>query len=267
MGIGRIAKRSPGVALITTILMSAGFGSASVQDESKELAKKLANPLATLISVPNQLNYDENIGPSDSGSLLQLYVQPVIPFPVSEDWLLISRTIVSVINQSDIPIQGEGESGLGDILQSFFFSPDEATKRGWIWGAGPAMLLPTASNDALGSEKWAVGPTAVALKQQGPWTYGILVNHLWSFAGEGGRDDINLSYVEPWLSFVTRSNTTISISAETNYDWKAEGWSVPVNLIADQLLQIGKQYVAIGGAIKYWAESLDSGPEDIGYRL
>lgn len=110
---------------IIVVLMLAS--PAVAQDEGKELAKKLANPLASLISIPNQLNYDEKIGPNMTGSLWQLNMQPVIPFSLSEDWLLISRTIVSLIDQENIPIQGEGESGLGDILQSFFFSPSEAT--------------------------------------------------------------------------------------------------------------------------------------------
>ena len=94
-----------------------------------------------------------------------------------------------------------------------------------------------------------------------------VIGALHPLAGEGGRENVNLSYVEPWVSFVTKTNTTLSISAETNYDWEAEGWSVPVNLIADQLFQTGEQYIAVGGAIKYWAESSDSGPEGFGFRL
>ncbi len=141
---------------------------AVAQDKDRELAKKLANPLAALISVPMQLNYDKDIGPDDDGSLWQLNIQPVIPFSLSRDWLLISRTIISLSDQDDIPTMGDGDSGLGDILQSFFFSPSESTQRGWIWGTGPVLLLPTASDDALGTEKWSAGPTAVALKQQGP---------------------------------------------------------------------------------------------------
>jgi hypothetical protein len=252
---------------ILPLMITLLAGTALAADKSAELAKSLANPLAAMISVPTQLNFDENIGADEKGSMIQMNIQPVLPFTLNEDWYLISRTIISLINQEDIPIAGAGESGLGDLLQSFFFSPSKISEEGWIWGVGPAILLPTASNDALGTEKWAIGPTAVALKQQGPWTVGILLNHLWSFAGEDDRADVNASYIEPWLSFVTSSNTTISISAETTYDWETSEWGVPVNFIVDQLLQFGEQYIQVGGAVKYWVEPVPGGPQDFGFRL
>lgn len=234
--------------------------------ESREIAKKLANPLAAMISVPVQMNFDDNIGPDEEGSLFQLNVQPVLPFTLNEDWYLISRTIVPILYQDDITPAGAQQFGMGDILQSFFFSPAELSN-GWVLGAGPAMLLPTATDDSLGTEQLALGPTAVALKQKGPWTAGVLANHLWSVSGPGDRADVNATYVEPWLSYVTSTDTTISLSAETSYDWDADAWSVPVILTVDQLFQVGNQYISIGAAAKYWAESPEGGPQDFGSRL
>jgi hypothetical protein len=236
------------------------------RNEGRDLAKKLANPLAAMISVPMQMNFDDNIGPEEEGSLFQLNIQPVLPFTLNEDWYLISRTIVPISYQDDIPSAGTQEFGMGDILQSFFFSPAELSN-GWVWGAGPVMLLPTATDDSLGTEQLAIGPTAVALKQKGPWTAGILANHLWSVAGPGDRADVNATYVEPWLSYVTSTDTTISLSAETSYDWSAEAWSVPVVFTVDQLFQIGEQYISIGAAVKYWAASPEGGPQDFGFRV
>ena len=167
-----------------------------------ELAKQLSNPIASLTSVPIQFNYDEGYGTGDeNGHKFLLNVQPVIPVSVGSDWNMISRTILPIISQDEIRPGSGSQSGIGDVLQSLFFSPKALTKSGWTWGVGPALLLPTASNDLLGADKWAAGPTAVALKQTaGGWTYGVLVNHLWSFAGDDNRADVNSTFLQPFLA-------------------------------------------------------------------
>jgi len=237
------------------------------QTEAEDLAKKLSNPVASLISVPIQANYDTNIGPNEDGSVWKINIQPVIPITLNENWNLISRTILPIIDQNDIPVNGEGEFGIGDIVQSLFFSPKEPTPRGLIWGVGPVFLLPTASDDALGTEKWGIGPTAVGLRQSGPWTYGVLVNHIESFAGEDDRADVSATFIQPFLSYITKTKTTIGLNLESTYDWESEKWSVPINFTVNQLLKIGPQIIQIGGGIRYWAESPDNGPEDWGARL
>jgi len=153
--------------------------------DAQELAKKLSNPIAALISVPFQSNFDFNIGPGDDGWKYQLNIQPVVPISISEDWNVISRTILPLVSQYDI-FPGAGDQfGLGDITQSFFFSPKAPSGFGrLIWGVGPAMLIPTATDDLLGTEKFGIGPTAVVLKQDGPWTLGMLANQIWSVAGD-----------------------------------------------------------------------------------
>ena len=132
-------------------------------DRNAELARKLANPVANLISVPLQYNYDENFGPDDQGSKSVLNIQPVAPFTLNEEMNLITRTIVPLVDADDVPA-GFSESGLGDIVASQFFSPKEPTAGGITWGVGPVELLPSASDETLGGEKWGLGPTAVALK-------------------------------------------------------------------------------------------------------
>nr|MCU0749451.1 hypothetical protein [Akkermansiaceae bacterium] len=140
----------------------------------------------------------------------------------------------------------------------FFFSPKSSDP---IWGIGPAFLVPTATDSLLGSEKWGAGPTAVVLKQDGPWTYGALANHLWSFAGDDGRDEVNATFLQPFVSYITPTKTTFTINSETTYDWSNEQWNVPVNFIVSQLLKIGDQPVQLFAGARYYLETPDGGPE------
>jgi hypothetical protein len=235
-------------------------------DQAAELAMKLANPLASLISVPLQYNYDEYGGANDGAAVSRLNVQPVIPFSLNEDWNLISRTIIPLVDQQDFPAAAMNESGLGDTTASLFFSPKAPTAGGWIWGAGPVMLLPTASDDVLGTEKWGLGPTAVALKQTGPWTIGFLGNHIWSVAGDDDRADVNATFLQPFVSYVTKTKTTFGLNTESTYDWESEQWSVPVNVQVAQLFKIGPQIMQFAVVGKYWVEAPDDGPEGWGAR-
>jgi hypothetical protein len=236
-------------------------------DEASELAKKLANPIASLISLPIQANYDENFGSNDEGERWLINVQPVIPISLNEDWNIISRTILPLIDQKNMPLPGMKKSGLGDILQSVFFSPKAPTSSGWIWGVGPVLLLDTATDDVLGAQKWGAGPTAVALRQQGPWTYGALVNQVNSFSGDGNRQDISAAFVQPFISYVTSTKTTISLNTESAYNWKDNEWSVPVNVLVAQMLKAGDQIFQIGIGARYWADSPDTGADEWGLRL
>jgi len=236
-------------------------------DEAAELAKKLANPLASLISVPLQYNYDEYGGMNDNASVSRLNIQPVIPFSLNKNLNLITRTIVPLIDQQDFPLKDMNKSGLGDITTSLFFSPKSPTAGGWIWGAGPVLLLPTATEDVLGTEKWGIGPTAVALKQTGPWTVGLLANHIWSVAGDDDRADVNATFLQPFVSYITKTKTTIGLTTEATYDWENEQWSVPVMAKVGQLFKIGPQILQLAVVGKYWAESPDDGPDGWGLRV
>jgi len=270
---------------------------AAGQDDASELAKKLANPVASLISIPLQSNFDFRIGPDKDGWRYTLNIQPVIPVSLNNDWNLIVRTIVPVIHQEDVfkgaapsfeelidnvPVDltgdqkatlrsaydkavaerlpGHVQDGLGDTVQSFFFSP-KAPIGGWILAAGPAFLYPTATDDLLGSQKWGAGPTALALQQNGGWTYGMLFNQIWSFAGEESRRNVNNTFLQPFISYTTKTKTTFGINAESTYNWNDSQWNVPLNLTISQLLKVGPlpMQFSVGG--RYYADGPVGGPK------
>ena len=232
----------------------------NVKANAAEMAKKLANPIGALISVPFQNNFDFGGGPTGDGFQYKLNLQPIVPISLNQDWLLISRTILPFVYQEDI-VGTSSQSGLADTLQSFFLSPVKPTRGGWIWGAGPALLLPTATDDLLGAEKWGAGPTAVVLKQQNGWTYGALANHIWSFAGESGREEVNATFLQPFLSYTTKKATTFTLNTESTYDWNNEHWTVPLNGVVQQLVKLGKRPVAFSLGGRYYAERPAEGPD------
>ena len=235
--------------------------SAQAQEAAAEpdLAQQLANPVASLISVPFQANWDFGIGVNDA-TRFTLNIQPVIPLSLNEEWNLIVRTILPVID-AESPAPGiDDASGLGDTVQSFFFSPKKPVG-GWILAAGPVALWPTATDSQLGGEQWGAGPTALALRQKGPWTFGLLTNHLWSYAGDNARAEVNATFIQPFVSYITSTKTTFTINSETTYDWTGQQWSVPVNVVISQLFKVGSQPMQafVGG--RYYLEGPDGGPE------
>jgi hypothetical protein len=224
-----------------------------------ELAKKTQNPIADLTIVPFQYNQDYGIGPVDAMKTT-LNIQPVIPIGLNQDWNLILRTIIPVID-AESPAPGVAESrGLGDITQSFFFSPKKPVA-GWTVGVGPVFLYPAASHDELGAGKWGIGPTFVVLQQESGFTYGLLANHIVSFAGDSGRQDVSSTFLQPFFSYTTKTYTTIGLNTESTYDWKASQWTVPINFQVTQLLKISGQPMSFQFGYRYYAEAPTGGPD------
>jgi hypothetical protein len=232
-------------------LMSYPGGDQPASSDVGELAKATQNPVADLVSLPLQNNLDYDIGPF-SRARNTLNIQPVIPHPLTSEWNLIARIIAPIVYQPDATQLAGGTSGLGDINPTFFLSPAHPGQL--IWGAGPTFLLPTATQQAVGTGKWSVGPAAVALVQPEPWTIGVLAQNVWSFAGEDDRDDVNQLLLQYFLNFNLPEGWYLASQPIITANWKAasgEEWVVPFGGGLGKIFKLGAQ--ALNGQVAaYW---------------
>ncbi|MDF2514945.1 MAG: hypothetical protein K0R59_241 [Sphingobacterium sp.] len=250
------------ITLFSLTLIIIGQCGISIAQEAKDINKKLANPVASLISVPFQNNTDYGIGRYD-GSRNILNMQPVIPMSFNKKYNLITRVIVPLISQYNITGENEHQTGLGDILASAFLSP----KAGKItFGAGPAVLIPVATNAVFATKKLSIGPTAVALIQKGPWTFGALTNQIWSVAGSDSRRDVSQLYIQPFAAHNWSTGGGLSLTGELTQDWKSDHFSVVLIPTGTAVTRMGRQTLsfAIGPRIPIAAP--DGHKSNFGFR-
>lgn len=251
------------VAMIIAMLCSTTHVFAA--ENSEELAKKLNNPISNLISVPFQYDYDQDVGPN-KGSRNLLNIQPVMPIDFSDDAIIISRTILPIISERNTSPGSGIQTAVGDITQSFWYSPKKRTSGGYVWGLGPVLTIPSGTD--LSNKSWGAGPTAIILKQVGPWTYGGLFNHIWDYAGRSDRSHTSQTLLQPFVSYTWPTATSVAMNTESTYDWRHSQWSVPVNLMVNQVMKIGDQIIQVGTGVRYWAVTDDNrGPGGWGLRM
>jgi hypothetical protein len=210
---------------------------------AEQLRKAAQNPIANLISVPIQNNTNFSVGPYNRTQDV-LNVQPVIPFNVGKDWMVITRVIQPIVWQPYPNSNTGGEYGPGDMNPTFFLSPRRPGKL--IWGAGPAFVIPTATNEILGQGKFSIGPSFVALTQPGHWTLGILINNVWSVAGSGSRPDVNQMLLQYFINYNLKKGWYLSWSPIITANWMASGdnvWTVPLGGGIGRVMKLGFQPV------------------------
>lgn len=231
---------------------------------AEELAKKLSNPVASLISVPFQNNMDVGIG-HFNGSKNTLNFQPVIPISLTAKYNLITRFIIPIVSQHDITSEGISQSGLSDAVVSAWLSPAEA-KNGLTWGVGPVFLVPIATNDFLGTKKFGVGPTALVLKQTHGWTFGALVNQIWSVAGASDRAAVNQMFVQPFFSYNWKSGAGLGGNAEITQNWEGKTTSVFINPTISGITKLSTQTVSLAIGPRVQVAAPDGSKADFGVR-
>jgi len=252
------------ILIIIPIILLGFAKSAFSQESAEELAKKLANPIASLISMPFQSSTDIGIG-SNNGSRYTLNIQPVIPVSISENLNLITRVIFPVISQNNISGVGESETGLGDIVLSAFFSPSK-TKKGLTWGAGPVFLIPSGTNDFLAIQKFGIGPTGVALYQTKGFTIGALVNQIWSLDSSDSDVNVNALFFQPFFTYNWKSGAGIGGNFEISQNWDANNTSVWFNPTLSGVTGFGKQKVQLSLGPRFNLAAPNGSKADFGFR-
>jgi hypothetical protein len=231
------------ISALYTFSLTAQDAPKPAADDAAAIAKKLANPIGALISVPFQNNTDIGIG-DYNGSRNTLNFQPIVPFSLTAKYSLITRYIVPVIAQYDISGMGAHEIGLSDALVSGWIS-NAVVKNGFVWGVGAAFLVPTATDDFLGTKKFGIGPTVIVLQQKNGWTYGALMNQIWSVAGDAERADVNQMYLQPFLTYNWKSGAGLTVNSETTLNWEANTTNSYINILAGGLTKMGNQLVQL----------------------
>ena len=248
------------LAMATAMAARADAIHPTENDSADDLARASQNPVSAMISVP----FQNNLQILENNSVLNaLLIQPVVPFKLGTDWNLVTRTIVPVLALSSPP-PGFDKWGLGDIQQSFFFSPAKPTSSGVIWGVGPVLSYPTASDTIYGSGKWSAGPGLVALTMRGPWVIGALLNNIWSFAGDSDRSRVSFMSLQPFVNYNLDGGWFLSSAPLINANWvapSAERWLVPIGGGGGRTFRIGSQAVTAILTGFYNVERPTGGPE------
>lgn len=226
------------------IIVSLTHFTANAQEEkagasAQELADKLANPVASLISVPLQNNLSYGIGPYN-GSKYTINVQPVIPFKLSDNLNLITRYIVPIVDQRDITGENTHQFGLSDATVTAFFAPKSEKI---IWGVGPAFLVPTATDKFLGTEKFGIGPSVLIMHQGKGLSVGFLANQIWSVAGNEDRADFNEFYIQAFLSHSFKSGASLGANVEVTQNWEGKTTTISFNPSIGAVTKLGSQVV------------------------
>ncbi len=240
-------------AFLSVIIFASYVNAAKpISAEDEALVKASNNPMADMMSLPFQFNYDYGSGPNDDGSKALLNIQPIIPVPVSDKFIMLTRTIIP-INYADANSVGSDKFAMGDIVESIFFGPKSGKV---IWGVGPAFMLPTATDDIFASEKWSAGPAAIIAYQEKGWTFAAISYQVWSFAG-WGNNDVSFLFFQPVI-MKSLGLISVGVNSEMQFDWENSTTIIPLNLMFSKLVKFGKIPVTLAAGLRYYLDKPDN---------
>lgn len=231
------------------------------------IAKKLANPIANMISVPLQYEFSRGVGRNQGGSEQTLLFQPVMPFNLGGGDTFIVRPIVAGVREVSVQgASGQPYSGYGiaSVTIESFYAPN--TNSSWIWGIGPYAQSPSGNSGKFGSQQTGAGVTGVVLNRHGPWTYGLLGYQSWEVGGNPAFGTQNNLYGQPFLAYTNKKALTITANMEALYNYDMRRTSNPLYVGASQLVVIGGIPFSFGAGPMYYVSNTPGGPSGWGAR-
>jgi hypothetical protein len=235
--------------------------------DSVDIAKKLANPIANMISVPFQYEFSRGLGKNQGGSEQTLLFQPVAPFNLGGGDVFIVRPIVAGVRETSIEgPTGKPYSGYGiaSVTLESFYAPN--TNSSWIWGIGPYAQSPSGNSGHFGSQQTGAGVTAVVLNRDGPWTYGALAYQSWNMGGNPTYGTQNNLYGQPFVTYTTKEAWSFSANMEASYNYDAHRTSNPLYVGASKLMVIDGVPFSFGAGPIYYLSNTPGGPSGWGAR-
>jgi hypothetical protein len=227
-----------------------------------DMARQSQNPIAPLIKFPIQYNSFLQTGPK-GGTKSTLLVQPVIPIKINNDWNFIARPIITLENRPPFTDSQKRNWGLANTTFEGFFVPKKKFC-GWTLGLGPALQFPTNTgpDNYFGTDNWSAGPAFVAIKMKGPWVYGALLTHLWSYAGSDPHTSV--TEFQPFVNYNLKKGWYLTTNPIITANWAADSsqqWTIPVGGGVGRVFKMGKYHVSFQGTVYHYSQSPRGGSD------
>jgi hypothetical protein len=212
-----------------------------------DLSKETENPVTRKITLPLRYEADFLDGAYMATKDTFEIDQAVVPFRLNDDWSLITRTKLPFEVQPPKDVGDRWVSGLSNGYTTFFLSPEHGNS--FYWGIGPVLYYPTATNSALGVNKWGSGPSVAFVHEDArPWMFSAVVNNIWSLGGPPSSGDrTNQLLLNPTVSYHFADGWSVSSSPNITANWIVSGnkWTVPVGGGFSKIIRIDKQPVKL----------------------